>query len=51
MRTLSQTAQFARDAKRMRKRGKDLERLEEVVRILARGETLESRHRDHPLHG
>ena len=51
MKALSQTAQFAKDVKRMRKRGKDLEKLREVVGRLARGETLDPRHRDHPLHG
>ena len=51
MKTLSQTSQFARDVKRMRKRGKSLGRLQEVVQRLASGESLEPRHRDHPLHG
>ncbi len=51
MKSLSQTTRFARDVKRMRKRGKNLAKLEAVVRKLARGEPLEPRHRDHPLHG
>ena len=51
MKSLSQTSQFARDVKRMRKRGKDPAKLRDIVQRLACGETLESRHRDHPLHG
>jgi mRNA interferase YafQ len=51
MKRLFQTAQFSRDVKRMRKRGKDLEKLRAVVRRLAEGRPLEPKHRDHPLGG
>lgn len=51
MKKLSQTTQFARDVKRMRKRGKDLEKLKAVVKKLAKGEFLDPKHRDHPLIG
>ena len=51
MKTLSQTTQFARDVKRMRKRGKDLGKLLSLVHILATGAPLEARFRDHPLTG
>jgi len=51
MRKLSQTKQFARDVKRMRKRGKDLEKLKSIVLTLARSESLDPKHRDHPLIG
>lgn len=51
MKSLSQTTQFARDVKRMRKRGKGLEKLREVVRMLVCGEPLDPRCRDHPLQG
>jgi len=51
MKRLSQTTQFSRDVKRMRKRGKDLSKLQEVVRLLASGSTLDSIFRDHPLIG
>ena len=51
MKRLSQTTQFARDVKRMRKRGKDLGKLMAVVRRLAAGEPLDPRHQDHPLIG
>jgi mRNA interferase YafQ len=51
MKRLSQTKQFARDVKRMRKRGKDLRKLRQVVTMLATGKPLPSKHRDHPLAG
>ena len=51
MRAVSQTAQFVRDIKRMRRRGKDLEKLKGIVRHLTAGEVLDARHRDHPLRG
>ena len=51
MKVVSQTRQFAKDPKRMRKRGKDLERIKEVVSELAQGNTLGPRFRDHALLG
>ncbi len=51
MRALSQTTQFARDVKRMRKRGKNLLKLQEVVRLLASGVPLPPKFKDHPLVG
>jgi mRNA interferase YafQ len=51
LKTLWQTTRFAKDVKRMRHRGCDLAKLETIVRKLACGETLEPRHRDHPLRG
>ena len=51
MKRVSQTQQFSRDVKRMRKRGKDLSTLRRVVRLLARGASLSPQHRDHPLAG
>jgi mRNA interferase YafQ len=51
MKEVSQTRQFSRDVRRMRKRGHDLGRLRQVVELLAKGETLPPRHRDHPLVG
>jgi len=51
MKQLSQTAQFRKDLKRMRKRGKDLDTLKEVVTRLAKGKILDPKHRDHPLTG
>ncbi len=51
MKKLSQTTQFAKDIKRMRKRGKNLEKLKKVVNVLILGEPLAPKHRDHPLIG
>ena len=51
MKKVSQTKQFSRDIKRMRKRGKDLDKLREVVRLLAEGARLPEDYRDHPLVG
>lgn len=49
MREVFQTSQFKKDLKRAQKRGKDIEKLKEVVRILSSGGQLESRYRDHAL--
>jgi len=51
MKKVSQTGQFSRDVKRMRKRRKDLHKLQEVVKLLAEGTPLPANHRDHPLIG
>ena len=51
MKRVSQTTQFARDLKRMRKRGKELPKLMDVVRLLATGTPLPPKFRDHPLAG
>lgn len=51
MRTISRTSQFKRDVKRMKKRGKDMSKLKEVVGKIVRGEELEARYRDHTLIG
>jgi len=51
MKKVSQTRQFSRDVKRMRKRGKNLEKLREIVKLLAEGTPLPSIYRDHPLTG
>ena len=51
MKQVSQTTQFARDVKRMRKRGKELIKLQEIVRQLASGTPLAPKHKDHSLVG
>ncbi len=51
MKKLSQTTRFAKDIKRMQKRGKDLEKLKPIVKKLAQGEILPLQYRDHPLIG
>ena len=45
------TTQFRRDLKHIRKRGYDLSKLDDVLKILMKEETLDEKHRDHALTG
>jgi mRNA interferase YafQ len=45
------TRQFAKDIKRLKRQGKNLEKLKLIVRSLIAGEGLDSIHRDHKLTG
>jgi mRNA interferase YafQ len=40
-----------RDVKRIRKRGKDIAKLDAILRLLASGEPLPAHYNDHPLKG
>jgi len=51
MRTPSYARQFERDVKRMRKRGKDLQKLKSVLSSLIAEEQLDKRYQDHALIG
>ena len=51
MRTPSYTRQFERDVKRMRKRGKDLQKLKLALSSLIAEEQLDERYQDHVLMG
>ena len=51
MRAAIYTRQFEKDVKRLRKRGKNCEKLKIIIRSLAAGETLDPIHRDHRLVG
>ena len=51
MKSIFQTSQFKSDFKRIKKRGKDLGKLKEVVSAIANSSALEERHRDHALSG
>jgi len=51
MKKLSQTTQFSKDLKRLKKRGKDLAKIKVVVSTLAGGGQLDPKHRDHALVG
>lgn len=51
MKAIFQTSQFKKDIKRIKKRGKDLSKLKEIVSAVANNEGLEERHRDHALSG
>lgn len=45
------TRQFAKDVKRLQKRGKNIEKLKIVLRSLVKGEPPDAIHRDHKLVG
>ena len=45
------TTAFERDLRRVRKQGKDLDKLETIVDLLQNGEPLAARCRPHPLRG
>ena len=51
MKAIFQTSQFKKDFKKIKKQGKDLSKLKDVVSAIASNETLEDRHRDHALSG
>lgn len=51
MKAIFQTSQFKRDFKRVKKQGKDLNKLKGVISGIAGSEALEERHRDHALSG
>ena len=48
---LAQTKQSKKDVKRMRKRGKDLEKIKVLIDQLVAGEPLPPKNRDHKLGG
>lgn len=45
------TKRFEKDIKKVKKRGKDLEKFKQVARMLILGQTLEVKYRDHKLIG
>ncbi len=51
MRTISRSAAFKKDFKRLQKRGFDMSQLQEVIAALASDQALEQRCKDHPLKG
>ncbi len=51
MRSLDTSNKFEKDLARLKKRGKKLEKLEDIVRKLRLDESLEHRHRPHILSG
>ena len=48
---IRKTSRFRKSLQKMLKRGKDIQKLSAVVRILAMGETLPPQYRDHALTG
>lgn len=51
MRSIRRDTQFKRDIKRLVKRQKDLEKLKMVIELLAKGNKLPVRYRDHTMKG
>ena len=51
MRAIHETSQFRRDIKKLKKQGKNLEILKQVVSVLVSEDALETRYRDHALIG
>ncbi len=51
MLTPAYTKQFERDTKRMKKRGKNLDKLKIIIRSIVEEEPLDAIHRDHKLIG
>ena len=49
--TVKPTSQFKKDLKKMQKQHKDLELLNQILKLLANGETLPEKNRDHALTG
>lgn len=49
MRTASYSAKFERDVKRLQKRGRDLEKLKTLVKLLLAEVPLPPQYKDHPL--
>jgi mRNA interferase YafQ len=45
------TGPFEQDRKVMKKRGKDIDKLTEVIDLLVNEQPLLPKHEDHPLHG
>jgi len=50
-RTIRPTSRFKKDLRLMNRRGKDLDKLEKIVNLLARDESLAPENRDHNLRG
>ncbi len=51
MMTLRVTTQFKKDYKRMKKQGRSMKLLQEVIDTLLAETTLDEKYRDHPLTG
>jgi mRNA interferase YafQ len=51
MRAIHETKQFRRDIKKLKKQGKELEKLKQIVLVLVSGDDLDARYRDHALIG
>ncbi len=50
-RSITRTAAFKKDFKRLQKRGYVMNRMFTLIQLLVEGKKLDERHRDHFLHG
>lgn len=51
MKRVRAVSQFKRDLKKVKKRGKDLMKLDTLLQTVRRGKKLNSKYREHKLHG
>jgi mRNA interferase YafQ len=51
VKTVVTTSGYGRDARLAQRRGKQMSKLDELVQLLVRGDTLPERYRDHALSG
>jgi len=51
MKAIYETSQFRKDIKKLKKQGKEIEKLKAILKRIADGKPLEARHRDHALDG
>jgi len=51
MRLIEYSGQFKRDLKRLKKRGKDMDKIKPPMKLLIDGDNLPERFLDHPLKG
>ncbi len=51
MRSIRRDTQFKRDVKRTQKRGKDMGKLKDIIRVLINAEKLPTKNKDHQLKG
>lgn len=51
MKEIFETSQFRKDLKTLKKRGKEIQKLKVVVKLLAEGKILDEKYRDHALTG
>ena len=49
MREFKYSSRFKRDYKLCKKRGRDMQKMQDVLLILASGETIPEKYKDHPL--
>lgn len=51
MKKIITTQKFLKDLKRSKKRGKDLQKLRKILKLLSKGDSIPPTHREHKLKG